>query len=244
MEQVVYETLRDVQERHWWYSARRRILEQVLRRVCDSGVPEGIVYDLGCGVGANLEMLGRFGKCVGVDSSPEAVEYCHLNGHRHVFRCDLENLEGLEEGSGSVALLGDVLEHLDDVDGCLRSTAALLKPGGVVVVTVPAFMFLWSGLDELAHHRRRYTEPELRSLVGRHFDVERSTYFNTLLFPAAFAGRILERALGRDGSDETRVPPEPINAALRGVFAAETRLLERTRLPFGVSVLCVARKRH
>jgi SAM-dependent methyltransferase len=242
LEKVVYEAMRDVQARHWWYSARRRILDQTLERVRDSGVPDGVIYDLGCGVGANLAMLKRFGTCVGVDSSPEAVAYCHELGHHEVLRSDLERLEGLTPDSGNVVLLADVLEHLDDVDGCLRSVRTLLKPGGAVVITVPAFMFLWSGLDELAHHRRRYTERELRQSVGRHFEIEWSTYFNTLLFLPAYACRVLERALGRDGSDESRVPPWPFNDLLRSVFAAETHLLERTRLPFGVSVLCVARK--
>jgi SAM-dependent methyltransferase len=241
LEAVVYENVRAVQARHWWYSARRLILAQTLERVRSAGMPDGVIYDLGCGVGANLEMLKRFGKCVGIDSSMEAVAYCRELGH-DVFQSDLERLEGLEPASGSVVLLADVLEHLDDVDGCLRSVSTLLKPGGAVVITVPAFMFLWSGLDELAHHRRRYTEPELRQSVSQHFEIEWTTYFNTLLFLPAFAGRVLERALGRDGSDESRIPPWPLNDLFRGVFAAETHLLPRTRLPFGVSILCVARK--
>lgn len=242
MEKLVHDKLHDAQERHWWYAARREILTSVLERVQADGVPEGKLYDLGCGVGANLSVLERFGPTVGIDTSAEAVEYCRMRGHPNVECCDLDRLEGLPDGSGSIALLADVIEHLDDEDPCLRAAHRLLKPGGVLVVTVPAFMFLWSGLDEIAHHRRRYTESQLRQVLLRHFEIDWSSYFNTFLFPSVLAGRLLERTLGRDGTDETHVPPTPVNAALKGIFASEAGLLGRVRLPFGVSVLAVARK--
>jgi SAM-dependent methyltransferase len=205
-------------------------------------VPKGTLYDLGCGVGANLGVLEQFGPTVGVDSSAEAVAYCHERGQANVRQGDIGSLPELPAESGSVVMLADVIEHLDDEHACLRVAHRLLKPGGVLVVTVPAFMFLWSALDEIAHHRRRYTERDLRQVVSRHFTLEWSTYFNTLLFGSVLAGRLLEGLLRRDGTDQTRLPPPPVNEVLKRVFASEARWLGRVRFPFGVSVLCVARK--
>jgi SAM-dependent methyltransferase len=243
VESDYYGVLHGVQQRHWWYVARRRILGAVIQQVFESGVPEGVLYDLGCGVGANLPLLERFGRVHGVDSAPEAIQFCAERGHHNVTRHDLDSLEGLPEQSASLVLLADVIEHLDDEAPCLQAAERLLKPGGVIVITVPAFMFLWSPADELSHHRRRYTEPELRKLVSRWFDVERSSYFNTFLFGTVLAGRLAQRVLSRSGHDEAALPPAPVNALLTRVFAAEVPLVTRMRLPFGVSVLCVGRKR-
>jgi SAM-dependent methyltransferase len=242
VEESFYDTLHEVQERHWWYVARREILETVLRRVHDAGVPEGTLYDLGCGVGANLPVLEKFGPTLGIDSSATAVAHCHERGHLNVRQSDIGSLRDLPAESGSVVVLADVIEHLDDDSGCLEAAHRLLKPGGALVVTVPAFMFLWSGVDELSHHRRRYTDTKLREVVSQHFTLEWSSYFNTILFGSVVAVRMMERLLGRDGSDEATIPHPLVNDALRRVFASEKRWLGRVRLPFGVSVLCVARK--
>lgn len=243
MQSDYYGLLHGVQQRHWWYVARRRILGSVLKGAFERGLPDGVLYDLGCGVGANLPLLQRFGRAHGVDSSPEAIEFCHERGFHDVTRQNLDSLQDLPAESGSVVLLADVIEHLDDEAPCLAAAERLLKPGGLIVITVPAFMFLWSPADEINHHRRRYTEPEVRRLVSRWFEIEHSTYFNTFLFGPVLAGRFLEKALSRSGTDEAALPPGPVNTLLEKVFSAETPLVTRARLPFGVSVLCVARKR-
>ena len=243
MDLAYYATLDAAQRSHWWYAARRTILSAVLEELHGRGLPPGAMYDLGCGVGANLPVLERFGEVIGVDASPEAVDFARARGFTRARVADLSRLEGLEPGSARVALLADVIEHLDDEAPCLEATARLLAPGGALVITVPAFMFLWGPSDEVAHHRRRYTEAHLRAVVGRHFEIERTSYFNTLLFPLVAAGRVVERVLNRPGDETARVPPEPVNRALQGIFSAEARLVPRMRLPVGVSLLCVARKR-
>lgn len=243
MESAYYATLHGVQQRHWWYAARRKILGAVLDDLHRQGLPRGVLYDLGCGVGANLPVLERFGQAVGVDTSPEAVAFAHERGFDNVRQADLNSLEGIEDGSGSVVVLADVIEHLDDENPCLEAASRLLAPGGALVVTVPAFMFLWGPADDINHHKRRYTEAQVRRVVGRHFDVERTTYFNSFLFGLVAAGRLAERVLGRGGDDAAHVPPAPLNRALQAVFAAETPLVRKAHLPFGVSILCVARKR-
>lgn len=242
MEPSFYATLHRVQERHWWYAARRTILQSVLEDVYGQGLPPGSLYDLGCGVGANLPVLERFGPTVGVDTSEDAVAFCKGRGHDNVVHADLNRLDGFEDGSGSVVVLADVIEHLDDEAPCLRAARRLLAPGGALVVTVPAFSFLWGPSDEVSQHRRRYTEASLRAAIEPLFAIDRTTYFNTLLFAPIAAGRLLERALKRPGDEAAEVPGPAVNGALRSLFAAEAPLLRKMRLPFGVSVLCVAHK--
>lgn len=242
MDAALYPTLHQNQERHWWYAARRAILTAVLEELHARGLPPGTLYDLGCGVGANLPLLERFGPTVGVDMSDEAVEFCKIRGHDNVVRADLNQLEGLESGSGRVVMLADVIEHLDDETPCLRAARRLLAPGGALLVTVPACPFLWGPSDEVAQHRRRYTEKSLRAVIEPLFDIERTTYFNTFLFGAVAAGRVLERVLSRPGYAGVSVPPEPVNGVLRSIFAAEAPLVPKVHLPIGVSLLCVARK--
>lgn len=242
MRREVFELQHKIHERHWWFSARRVILGAVVEDALRGGVPAGVLYDLGCGVGANLPVLRRFGEVVGVDESPEAVAFCESRGYDQVRLADLNQLAGLPDGSGSVALLADVLEHLDDEEPCLRAVHRLLAPGGLLVVTVPAYRFLWGPSDRLAHHRRRYTVAQLRRVVGRHFRIERTTYFNTFLFGVVVAGRLLERLLGRSRGHAVTVPAAPVNFGLRVVFQAERSVVRRWRFPFGVSILCLARK--
>ena len=243
MDTQFYATLNAVQERHWWYAARRTILERVLRRVFDSGVPSGNLYDLGCGVGANLGLLQKFGHTIGVDMSPEAVSFCHQRGLKQVVQADLNALEGIADASGSVVVLADVIEHLDDEVPCLRAAHRALAPGGALIVTVPAYMFLWGPADELNHHRRRYTAERLKRVIEPLFEVEHLTYFNTLLFGLVLAGRLVEKVFKRGGDDMAQVPPEPLNRALQTVFASEANVVPSWRLPLGVSILCIARKR-
>ena len=243
MEKDFYVTLHAVQERHWWYAARRDILASVIRDESARGLPDGLIYDLGCGVGANLPVLSRFGSVVGIDTSQDAVAFCHERGFANVRHADLNRLEGLEPESAKLVVLADVIEHLDDEVPCLTAARRLLKPNGMLLVTVPAFMFLWGPADELSHHRRRYTESSLRSVLQPLFDIERTTYFNTLLFGTVLAGRAVEKLFSRGGNDEAAIPPAAINWALGTIFRAEASLLRGRRLPFGVSILSVARKR-
>jgi len=232
-----------VQSHHWWYSARRTILSSVLDRVFSEGVPNGILYDLGCGVGANLNVLEKFGPTVGLDMSAEAVGFCHARGHQNVRQADLNRLDGIENDSGSVVLLADVIEHLDDETSCLTAARRALAARGALIVTVPAYMFLWSPADDLNPHRRRYTSASLRRVIEPLFSIEHLTYFNTLLFGTVLAGRLVEKAFGRQGDDMAAVPGALVNNVLRAIFSAEARFVPNRRWPFGVSILCIARKR-
>ncbi len=243
MDTQYYATLNGVQERHWWYVARRKILDRVLARAYAEGVPPGKLYDLGCGVGANLPVLEKYGETLGVDMSSEAVEFCKARGANNVIQANLNSLEGLADESAAVVVLADVIEHLDDEVPCLQAAKRALAPNGVLIVTVPAYMFLWSPADDLNHHKRRYTAGSLKKVISPLFEIEHVSYFNTLLFGAILGGRVVEKMLNRGGDDGAQVPGEPVNGILRRVFELEATVVAGRRLPFGVSILCVARKR-
>lgn len=243
MDSNYYARLDSVQEQHWWYAARRTILECVLQRVIQQGVPEGKLYDLGCGVGANLPVLEKFGPTVGIDVAPEAIDFCRRRGRTNVALANLNLLQGIPDNSGSVAMLADVVEHLDDELPCLQAAHRALAPGGALVVTVPAYMFLWGPSDVMNHHKRRYTAARLRRLIEPLFEIEHLTYFNTLLFGLVAAGRFGEIVLRRRGDDMAKLPPALVNSVLETIFRVEANVVPRRNLPFGVSLLCVARKR-
>lgn len=241
MDDSLFATFAEVEQRHWWFQARREIVLAVAGNL----LPEGArLLDVGCGTGFVLERLRERYEAFGVDVSPLAVELCRARGLDRVAVGSTEDLSAVEACRFSGIFLLDVLEHLDDDLGALVRLREVLAPGGVVIITVPAFMFLWSPHDEVNEHRRRYRLAELRRLLARAgFEVERATYFNASLFPLAAVVRVAGRVLGARGTGGLRIPPEPINGVLRRIFASERHWLTRGphggSFPFGVSLLAV-----
>jgi SAM-dependent methyltransferase len=230
----------DLEERHWWFVARRRIvlslLDQYLPRESDLEV-----LDAGCGGGATLESLSRHGRARGMELAAEAVAY-NLEKGRDVVQGVIEEIPFADE-SFDLALALDVIEHVPDDLAALAELNRVLKPGGYLLVTVPALRLLWGSHDVANGHYRRYT---LRGLRGRieasGFEVVRATYFNTLLFPIVLATRLLGRLRSKAAASDIGDVPRLLNAALETVFSLEAPLLRRGSLPVGVSALCLARK--
>jgi SAM-dependent methyltransferase len=244
MEEAAYDAIAKSERTHWWYSARREILEWACGRALLGAPKDGLLYDLGCGVGANLPMLSRFGEVVGVDGSEQAVAYCRARGSE-VRRGDLDRLsEVLAAGTARLVLLADVIEHLDDDRACIDDVHRLLLPGGALVVTVPAFRALWSVNDDVSRHKRRYTASMLRRVLEGPMRIEHMTYFNSLLAGPIALGRVAERFVRARPTVEQELPPRLVNDVLRGVFASELRWLRRgRRFPVGVSLLAICRRR-
>ena len=231
-----------VEDRHWWFVGRRQILLRVLERELRGRRPERIL-DVGCGTGTMLGYLSRFGDAVGVDSEAEAVRFCQARGVTGVQRFDGATLPFAAEAFSLVTTL-DVLEHIDDDSAMLAEMHRVLAPGGTLLVTVPAFPFLWGAQDEISHHKRRYRRRELRArIAAAGFELRQLTYFNTLLFPPIAAIRAARPYRGRPHqlrSDFEMTRPGRLNAVLAKVFAAEGPLIARMNLPVGVSLLAVA----
>jgi SAM-dependent methyltransferase len=223
---------------HWWFQGRRAILLSELARRLPSGGCR--IAELGCGSGGMLEALARFGTAVGVETDPALREHARARG-LDVRPGSLPDDVPLAAGRWDAVCLLDVLEHVADDAGALRACRRLLAPEGRLMVTVPAYAWLWGRHDELLGHRRRYTTGSLRAVaVAAGFAVERLTYFNTLLAPPIMAVRLARTALRRPGHDLGR-PVPLVNRLLARSFAAEARLLRWVSLPFGISVLLIAR---
>lgn len=202
----------------------------------------GRLLDLGCGTGGILRHLGANG--TGFDRSELALQFCREKGFTRLVRGDL-GAPAFRAGTFDTVLLLDVIEHLDDDVGFLRHASGLCAPGGRVVIAVPAFQFLWSKHDETFQHRRRYSRRQLRAVVdAAGLTPERTTYTNCLVFPAALIWRLLSYRLGF-GRLAPRTDfwslPRSLNMLLTQLYALEARLLKERNLPFGVSVVCIAR---
>ena len=243
MDAVLYRQFQELEREHWWFVARREILLAVLRQHARVG---GRFLDVGCGTGYRLERARESFDAWGIDASPIALEMCRERGLERVALGSAEDLTGVGGERFDVAGLFDVIEHLDDDAAALRNVHDVLVPGGVVVVTVPAYMFMWSAHDVVNQHRRRYVRGQLgRVLAGAGFRVEKLTYFNARLFPAALVTRAAKRIVGGSGSDFA-LPSPRVNRMLTRAFAGEApRVLAAGTaggFPFGLSILAVGRR--
>ena len=224
--------------RHWWFRGRLAVLLAVLRRTLPRRPLR--ILELGCGSGNVLGSLREFGEVVGMETHPGLAAAARAAG-LDVRSGALPDDEVVPRAWADVVLLLDVIEHVNDDVAALRAARRALAPAGHLVVTVPAYPWLWSRHDVLLGHRRRYTARTLRRAVeAAPFRVERITYFNTLLFPAVVAARLAKRAAGGEGHDLV-LPPVLVNRALTGVFALERHVVSRLSLPVGSSLLLLAR---
>lgn len=230
----------ELEERHWWFVARRRIVLGVLER--HLGRKRDLeILDAGCGGGATLWSLRRYGRARGMELSEEAVRYARERD-REVVPGSIERLP-FAAGEFDLALALDVVEHVPDDLRALEELRRVLRPGGSLLVTVPALRMLWSAHDVANGHYRRYTLGELRRrLEAAGFEVVTATYFNTLLLPLILAIRGLQRLRLREAASDVSELPAPLNSLLAHIFGMEAPLAGRGALPVGVSALCVARK--
>lgn len=234
---------RGAERDHWWFAARREIVLAQVGRFLGRPAPgrERRVLDIGCGAGGMLAFLEAYGRASGVDASAEAVDMARAQGG-DVRRGALPDDIPFADGTFDLITLLDVLEHVEEDARALDRIRRLLRPDGLLIVTVPAFRFLWSGHDVVNEHRRRYVRAGLAlRLREAGFRIERITYFNTLLFPPIAAVRVLGRLRGGAARADQGTVPGPVNGLLRRIFSMEKRLLTAGNLPFGVSLLAVAR---
>jgi len=243
MQQHTYSIMYQVEERHWWFVGRRAIIESFVAAVCRQiGEPNLGILDVGCGTGANLQMLAGYGVAEGVDVSPEALEFCRARGLAKVKQGAAESLP-YEDASFDLVTALDVVEHLDDDVAGLKEMQRVLRPGGRALLFVPAFMFLWGVQDDISHHRRRYTAAEIRQKLGAAgLTPERLTYANLTFFLPILIGRWLMRATGVRPASENNITIGGLNGVLGKILGSERWWLRRLSFPFGVSIVCVARK--
>ena len=242
MERVVYQQMAELDQRHWWYRARREVLAQLIRRIVDPP-QDADILEIGCGTGHNLAMLGEFGRVDALELDDEARAHAQRRLGRSVMSAPLPQLAGVPEHHYDLIGAFDVIEHIDDDQAAIASIAARLKPSGKFVMTVPAHQWMWSAHDIVNHHRRRYSKRRLKLLIENSpLKLERIGYFNCLLFPLAVAERLSSRLRKKDEAD-LKLPAAPLNRVLELVFAAERHLVARVPLPPGLSLFAVASAR-
>ena len=241
MDTAYYAEYAAAEDAHWWFVARRRILDSVLSSL---DLPaDAAILEAGCGTGGNLAMLARHGHLRAFEIDEGAREVAGKRGVTDVAAGALPRPIPFDGERFDLIAMLDVLEHVADDRGALVNLRERLKLGGRLLLTVPAYMFLWSRHDEINHHQRRYTRgPLVRLLQETGYDVRHASYFNTLLFPCIFGVRTLGNLLGRDEGSDLAMPSPPVNKLLTEVFASERHLVPRAPLPFGVSLLLVAQR--
>ncbi|MFN6962391.1 MAG: class I SAM-dependent methyltransferase [Pyrinomonadaceae bacterium] len=244
MQQHTYAIMDEVEGSHWWFVGRRAILETFLRQIIQnpkSKIQNPKILDVGCGTGANLEMLKQFGEAEGVDVSDDALEFCRRKGLK-VQKGLAERLPFDDETFDLTTAL-DVVEHLDDDVAGLKEMFRVTRSGGYSLVFVPAFMWLWGVQDDVSNHRIRYTKRQIvERLEKAGYTIERATYANWTFFAPILAGRTLMKLTGIKPESENNVNISALNGIFGKLFASESLWLKKFNFPFGVSIVVVAKK--
>jgi SAM-dependent methyltransferase len=239
MDRVVYDRMAAHDSTHWWYRARRDILHDYLERF--GNLPANArILEIGCGTGHNLAMLGELGRVDAIEIDPAARAIAGERLGRAIGASPLPALPGVERSAYDLVAVLDVVEHIEDDVAALRAMAECLRPGGKILIAVPAHQWMWSAHDVVNHHHRRYSKRTLRTAIERAgLRAEKLGWFNSLLFPLAATVRLLGRMTGRDDSDDSP-PPPLVNALFERIFRLERHLVGRVPMLPGVSLITLA----
>ncbi len=249
MRDELYPEMFHMEQSHWWFVGKHQIVQSLLKRFLPGGTEAGnaarqrfAIADLGCGCGGMLQCLKDQYEVTGLDGADQAITFSAQRGvtvHKGFLPDDVP----LPRGAFDAVLMLDVLEHLEKDVESAQVAASLLRPGGILLCTVPAGQWLWTRRDEHHQHFRRYSARSFNKLFDQPgLQVELFSHLNTWLFPLAAAARLMDKLRNTHDTTDLRIPPGPINAALRMIFASERFALGRVALPVGLSLVAVARK--
>ena len=238
MKTVEYETMLKAERDHWWFKSRRDIIDHLFWKPGRKLPAEPSILSVGVSTGAELEYLSCHGCVTGLDICHQNVEFsrgCGFDVLEQDMVCCAE-----EDAKYDIVFAMDVLEHIEDHEKAFEQIVRVLKPGGHIVITVPAFMFLWSGHDVEFEHVRRYTKKSLKRLISTQpVAIEKLSYYNFFLFPLALA----VRKLGLSSTTQLTLPSSKINSLMHSIFSSEKRFLKWMNFPFGVSLISIVRKK-
>ncbi len=242
MDKQNYAAEKILEDYHWWYTGRKSILKNILNHyIGKSG--EIKILEIGCGSGGNLDFLSKYGDLSAIELNDDARIHAKSKNICKVAYGKLPNDIPFDEKFDIICLF-DVLEHIEEDDLSLQTIYKYLKKGGKVIITVPAFMFLWSNHDVLSHHKRRYSKSKINNMLRyTGFTVNYSSYFNSLLFPIILIIRLLEKLINSNiRKNDLRQENKIINYVFKKIFSIESILLPSISLPIGVSIISIGKK--
>ncbi|TSC67989.1 MAG: type 11 methyltransferase [Parcubacteria group bacterium Gr01-1014_72] len=248
MDISIYHGIAAIERNNWWYKARRDVISSLLKSFNKDGSTTGKrVLSVGCGVGGEIVFLKKYGEVFGIDSNKTAIDFCVTAGLSKEVRCaDAEHLPFSDNSFDTLFVL-DVMEHVNNDDAAMKEIYRVLKIGGTLVLTVPAFQVLWTRSDERSHHHRRYTKRQVVSMVRKNnFIILKASYFNTLLFVPIAMIKLLTRVYEpkKMVGKEVNTPIPFVNALLYRIFRLEATLLKWVNFPFGISVIAIGVKNN
>ena len=237
---ALYQDLWELEEKHWWHISKRELCQKVIAKYFKGGK----IVDIGCGTGKNVEAFSKYGEVWGIDNSEEALKFCKKRGLNNVIKGDAEK-SNLPGKTFKLVTLLDVLEHTDDTK-TLKEIHRILKKDGLLLITVPSYQWMFSQWDVVLHHKRRYTKGKLEELLKKNgYEIVFSSYFQSFLVLPVFVIRRLKSALKpKNYGSDFRLGNQFINRLLLKVSHAEQQTVMRHGLPFGLSILALARKRR
>lgn len=236
-----YEKMDSFEGENWWWAGKRQLITGTLSKLIKN---RPLILDVGCGTGSNLRNWESQGEVLGLDISTEALNYCRLKGNRNLLRGDAAILP-FPDNTFEVIIALDILEHMEKDADTIKEFFRVCRPGGHLLLTVPALMFLWSKHDVALHHKRRYARKQLKGLLALNgFHVEKISFWNFTILPPAAMYRLLGnlKPAKEARSDDLKVPG-PINSILKLVLFIENSLiLKGINLPWGITLFALGRK--
>lgn len=246
MREDLFEEMYQLEEKYWWHVAKRRLVQGLLKaRLSD--YKNKVYLDVGCGTGKMLEEMSKWRdwkKTIGLDGSDEALRFCKKRQIAETKKADFEKKLPLDENSVDVITSLDVVEHINGDEKLLKEFWRVVKPNGYVVVTVPAYEWLWTYWDDILGHKRRYELIQLKKKVEKSgLEVEKISYFYGFLLPIAVFFRMLKSLMNKKSASDFITLPDALNNFLLKIIGIENTLIQKVNLPFGLSLVCIARKK-
>ena len=234
MDKLAYLEMSRIEESHWWFVGRRYFINKRLQKIDEKNLD---ILEVGCGTGGNLELLKSFGRVSAIETNEKAREHSKRVKNVKILDGSLPDDNPFLHRKFDIIALFDVLEHIEDDLAALQSLKKCLKKGGRVILTVPAYMFLWSYHDEYHHHFRRYSRNSLSLLCEQGgYELKVLTGFNSLLLPVAIMFRLLSKLTTTNKPIGAKASDGIVNGILKFLFKAEIKLNDARGWPFGLSI--------
>lgn len=246
MSPEAYLEMENLEKTHWWYHGRRKVIKEQISLL---DLPENAsILEIGCGTGGNLKMLSAYGHVSAIETNDFARKVAIKNNKNiaEIYPGSAPNNIPFKNVKFDLICMFDVLEHIEDELSTLNALKKILAPNGKIILTVPAYQWLWSTHDEYHHHYRRYSKKNIIFIASElGFYINKISFFNTLLFPIAAAMRLLTRVINKKNHTQTNHPSRFINKILITIFSSESKILKISNFPFGLSLIAVfTKKKH